>query len=155
MINRDELMAGVKRYIGHISKMVAASEEYLCEGEKCTREAVGEDGEVIYLRQWFSPPTVSGLCLEIGVSVGEWESFRYDSELGAVVDYMETVIRAYCENELATRQKNISGIIWQLEHSPLPSRADGSGELTMQERYEILRELGVKGVSESELSEGE
>ena len=146
------LRCAIDRYLDSISRSVLVTEEYLT-GEldekgkpaKAERPMLSDRGGELYTRQWIAAPSESGLCLALGISMREWEAYATCPELCGQVERMRTVIRAYLEGEISTRQKNLSGLIWQLQRATAgEGEVEAAPAMTLDERCEILRGFGVE-----------
>ncbi len=146
------LRGAIERYLDSISRSVCVTEEYLT-GEldekgkpiKSERPMLSDRGGELYTRQWVAAPSESGLCLALGISMREWESYSSCPELRGQVERMRTIIRAYLEGEISTRQKNLTGLIWQLQRATAAGEGDiePTESMSIDERCEILKNLGV------------
>lgn len=146
------LRGAIERYLDSISRSMPVTEEYLT-GEldekgkpiRSERAVLSDRGDELYTRQWVAAPSESGLCLALGISMREWESYACCPELATQVERMRTVIRAYLEGEISTRQKNLSGLIWQLQRATAgEGEVEAAPAMTLDERCEILRGFGVE-----------
>lgn len=76
----------------------------------------GEAWEAEYKR----PPTVSGLCLYLGIDRSTWQNYadpKLHPELQEITAYAKMRMEAYLEEQLLTREKNVQGLIFNLQNN--------------------------------------
>ena len=102
-------------------------------------------GREIKRKVWLRPPTITSLCLFIGISLDTWE--RYSNEPEKYPGYFDVcenarqIVRAYLEEELVFRDK-VQGIIFALENNyNMKNKIEMSGGL---ESY--LKRLDEEGI---------
>ncbi len=77
-------------------------------------------GEPVKLLRYVQPPTVTGLCLHLGIDRSTWQNYgdeSRDPETAAVVRYVRQRIEAWLEQELLSRDKSVQGIIFNLQNN--------------------------------------
>lgn len=102
----------VKRYFNSISRTVAAQDE---SGRNLTNDL----GEELMITQYVVPPTVTGLCLALGIDRGTWQNYADEGknlEMAAVCRGAKLRMEAYLEEELLIRNK-VDGIKFNLENN--------------------------------------
>lgn len=81
-----------------------------------SRDADGEAWAAEYKR----PPTVSGLCLYLGVDRSTWQNYadrELHPEFQEITAYAKMRMEAYLEEQLLTREKNVQGLIFNLQNN--------------------------------------
>lgn len=76
----------------------------------------GEAWEAEYKR----PPTVSGLCLYLGIDRSTWQNYadpKLHPEFQEITAYAKTRMEAFLEEQLLTREKNVQGLIFNLQNN--------------------------------------
>lgn len=81
------------------------------------REIISEDGKPMKKRIYPTPPSISGLCLHIGIDRSTWQNYCQREEFKTVCENARLRIEAYLEEQLLTREKNIQGIKFNLQHN--------------------------------------
>lgn len=90
-----------------------AVEEYF---SSISRDADSEAWAVEYKR----PPTVSGLCLYLGIDRSTWQNYadrELHPEFQEITAYARMRMEAYLEEQLLTREKNVQGLIFNLQNN--------------------------------------
>ncbi len=109
----EELRAALERYFESICRTVDAEDRH---GEPLTNDR----GEVIRRVQYVVPPSVSGLCLSLGIGKGEWREYL-DAEKHPLhakeAELAAERIEAYLEGELVTRGTGVQGLIFNLQNN--------------------------------------
>ena len=110
---KKSLREAVDRYFRSISRTIPA------------RDLTGavirnDDGEEIMVVQFVIPPSISSLCLFLGIDRSTWQNYA-DQELhpefcGVTAD-ARARIEAYLEEQLLTREKGLQGIIFNLQNN--------------------------------------
>lgn len=79
-----------------------------------------DDGEDIRTVQFVVPPSITGLCLYLGIDRSTWQNYadaEKHPELVGICQGARTRIEAYLEQELLTREKGVQGIIFNLQNN--------------------------------------
>ena len=79
-----------------------------------------DDGEDIRVVQFVVPPSITGLCLHLGIDRSTWQNYAdadKHPELTGICQGARTHIEAYLEQELLTREKSVQGIIFNLQNN--------------------------------------
>ena len=88
--------------------------------EKGTAGSRNDDGEEIKVVQFVVPPSVTGMCLYLGIDRSTWQNYAdaaLHPELAGICQGARTRIEAYLEQELLTREKGVQGIIFNLQNN--------------------------------------
>lgn len=110
---KTTLAKAVERYFRSISRTIPA------------RDATGgairnDDGEDIMLTEYVVPPSISGLCLFLGIDRSTWQNYANQEEhpeLHEITAHARARIEAYLEEQLLTREKGLQGIIFNLQNN--------------------------------------
>ena len=122
------------------------------------RDVLGADGQPVYKTVYTSPPTVTGLCLALGISRDTWENY-FDEDMypgyADIVRRAKLRMEAYLEEELLTREKNVQGLIFNLQNNygwrekrevelgEATRRAVRTEAMTMEEKLALIREAAA------------
>lgn len=114
-------------------------------------QPVTKDGNAAQIEEYIVQPTVSALCLHLGISRQTWA--RYAKEKG----YSSTVERARLRIEthlqdLLMLKNSANGAKFSLEHNfgwgaageGTQENAEPEAELSLPEKMELLREMGLQ-----------
>ncbi len=157
------LMREVRQYLDSISRTVEVTEQ-VPTGEVdekghpiCERRGVYNDrGEVIHTREYVIPPTITGICLHLGITPGKWQEWcdhQAHPELEEATEWVTGILRAWSEEQLLTR-KDVRGVVFHLQNNhgyaqkveveagPQTRQAQA---LTTQEKLALLQELWEGG----------
>lgn len=132
------------------------------------------DGNEIERVYYVIPPTISGLCLALGIDRRTWQNYADPTKHGGteerpsayarVCEDVKLRIEAYLNEQLLTREKSLQGIIFNLsnnygwaekhEHSQVVEFGEKTREtmaqnLTMDEKFALLREAAAE-IAEAE-----
>lgn len=137
-------------------------------------DALGEnildiDGNPIVKTVYVIPPTISGLCLKLGIDRRTWQNYADPEKNGGkqgrpsahsrVCDDVKLKIEAYLNEQLLLREKSVQGIIFNLsnnfgwsekhEHSQKvelgeETRKAVSQNLTLDEKFALIREAAAE-----------
>lgn len=110
---KKTLSEAVNAYFSSISYTVVAKDEDGCELRN-------DDGKEILVRKYATPPSISGLCLYLGIDRSTWQNYadaRLHPEMKAVTEEARARIEVYLEEELLTRRKGVQGIIFNLQNN--------------------------------------
>lgn len=140
------LQSAIDRFFQSISRTVAARDE---AGEVI----LNDNGEEIYLTEYIRPPSISAMCLFLGIDRSTWQNYC-DKEL--YPEFFRTTMRTrariecYLEEQLITRQKSVQGIIFNLQNNygwkekrelelGEATRKDmAGGDMSLQEKLELI-----------------
>ncbi|MBQ9702998.1 MAG: hypothetical protein IJV68_00460, partial [Clostridia bacterium] len=78
-----------------------------------------DDGEVIMIQRFVRPPTISGLCLNLGIDRSTWQNYcdrEKHPEFAEITMMTSGVIESYLEEELLIRSKP-QGVIFNLQNN--------------------------------------
>lgn len=146
-----------RRYIASVSRTVPVTEQYdtgkrdeYGHAVTALREVKNDEGEPITYREFAVPPSITALCLYLGISRETWR--RYISrggewrECGAE---MREVIRDYLEREVMVRRRGIQGVIWNLEHNYSAEDADkaeamSADAVSPEAQAELIRSVAAR-----------
>lgn len=120
----EELAEAVTDYFESISRTVDAVEmvdsgrrddsgHVICEPVKITNDA----GEVIRRKEFVIPPSVTDLCLQLGITRQTWANYAASEECAPVVEWAKAQMQGYLERELLTRTKGLQGVIFNLQNN--------------------------------------
>ena len=110
---KKTLEAAVEGYFASISRKVQA-----VDGSR--RPLYNDAGEPIRVTEYVRPPTVSGLCLYLGIDRSTWQNYadrKLHPELAGIAAAAKMRMEAYLEEELLTREKNVQGLIFNLQNN--------------------------------------
>ena len=106
------LREAIERYFRSISRTIPARDD--------TGGIIrNDDGEEIKVVQFVVPPSVTGMCLYLGIDRSTWQNYAdaaLHPELAGICQGARTRIEAYLEQELLTREKGVQGIIFNLQN---------------------------------------
>ena len=81
---------------------------------------VNDLGDPIRVKKYVVAPSISGLCLRLGIDRSTWENYsdpKLHPEFQEVTRSARQRIEAWLEEELITREKNVRGIIFNLQNN--------------------------------------
>lgn len=112
--SKKALADAIDRYFRSISRTIHAKDA------KTGKPIYNDDGEPIMITQYIKPPTVSALCLYLGIDRATW--FRYcdgqlHPEFESVTAKTKERIEAYLEEQLLTRERGVQGVIFNLQNN--------------------------------------
>lgn len=102
-----ELEAAVERYFRSISR-----EETLDE--------LNANDEHVTRTTWFKTPSITALCLFLGVNKSTWSRYADDKtnpKHAEICELAKMRVEAYLEELLATKEKSVQGVIFNLQHN--------------------------------------
>lgn len=119
------LAKAVQRYFDSISRDEKVTERKATgEVDKYGHPVYAEEpvcnrlGEPLVRLVFLEPPTVSSLCLALGIHRSTWAEYAKDQKFSDTTSYAQGVMRAWNENQLLTRPgKDIPGIKFNLENN--------------------------------------
>lgn len=84
------------------------------------RMVIAADGNPMMRLEYTTPPTVTGLCLYLGILRDTWSDYgdekRYPG-YSAITRHAKLRLEAYVEEQLLLREKNVQGLIFNLENN--------------------------------------
>lgn len=107
------LEKAVEGYFASISRKVRVLDD---DGEAVCNDV----GESIWVTEYIRPPTVGGLCLYLGIDRSTWQNYadgRLHPEFREITAYARMRMEAYLEEQLLTREKNVQGLIFNLQNN--------------------------------------
>lgn len=104
------LEKAVERYFNSISCTRDALD---CEGHQIFNDA----GEPIRYRAYVRPPSISALCLFLGIEKRTWANYAEEKDMAPVVEHTKARVEAYLEEQLTIREKGVQGIIFNLQNN--------------------------------------
>lgn len=110
---KQSLDTAVERYFRSISRTVAVRDD-------AGMLVRNDEGEEICILQYLVPPTVSGLCHYLGIDRSTWQNYasaKLHPEMRELTARAKTRFEAYLEEQLLTREKNVQGIIFNLQNN--------------------------------------
>jgi len=115
---------GCDAYFRSISRTVTAT-ELVATGEKDnhghpifeTQPICNDDGEVIRYREFLIPPSITGLCLHLGISKQTWANYAADPEFLDPTTRARETVEAWLHVELDKRTKGTDGIKFDLQQN--------------------------------------
>lgn len=114
-------------------------------------EIISEDGKPMKRVIYPVPPSISGLCLYIGIDRSTWQNYAKDERYKSVCEGARLIIESYMEEQLMTREKNVQGIKFNLQHNfGWKERAEidlgketresvAAGNMSMEEKMAIIK----------------
>lgn len=87
------------------------------------RNALGEPvlndaGKPVEEIHWIRPPQESALALHLGITSRTWTNYcdhEKNPDFADITDWAKQICRAYLEEQLITREKNVQGLIFNLQ----------------------------------------
>lgn len=116
------LNRAVRQYFRSISRTVTVTD---AKGQPIC----SDDGKTARRVEYLSPPSPADLCLYLGIDRATFESFRNGKrypEHREVINWVDTKMEAYLEEELLTRHTGFQGIQYRLQNRV--GGFDGGGE---------------------------
>ncbi len=111
--SKKALSDAVERYFRSISRTIPARDGY---GSIIRND----DGEEIRVLEYIRPPSISSLCLYLGIDRSTWQNYcdgELHPEFQSVTALTRARIEAYLEEQLLTREKGVQGIIFNLQNN--------------------------------------
>lgn len=160
------LRRACRRYICSVSRTVPVMEQY-DTGKRdgfghpimAVREVKNDEGEVITYREFAVPPSITALCIYLGISRETWRRYiSMGGEWRECGTEMREVIRDYLEREVMVRRKGIQGVIWNLEHNYSIEDADKACEalseaVTPEAQAELIKSVAARLAELEEVGE--
>lgn len=110
---KKSLKEAVERYFRSISRTIPAK-------DLAGHVIRNDDGEDIMVTEYVVPPSISGLCLYLGIDRSTWQNYAdatQHPEHQRVTADARARIEAYLEEQLLTREKGLQGIIFNLQNN--------------------------------------
>lgn len=110
---KKQLSEAVERYFSSISKVVTVYDEI-------GAVMIGDDCNIMQRVEYIDPPTITGLCLYLGIDRRTWANYcdiELHPEFADVTAYARARIEAWLERELLTREKSVQGLIFNLQNN--------------------------------------
>ena len=107
------LLKAINGYFDSISRLSPVNEPDGSDG--LPRKVIAAGGEFMQRREYLIPPTISALCLFLGISRQTWSDYA-ECFPEAVAD-AKLRIECYLEEQLLTRKKGIQGIMFNLQNN--------------------------------------
>lgn len=111
---KKALADAIERYFRSISRTIQAQEALT------GTEIYNDDGEAIMLTQYIRPPSITGLCLHLGIDRSTWQNYcdeQQHPEFTAITGMTRSRIEAWLEEQLLIREKGVQGIIFNLQNN--------------------------------------
>ncbi len=119
-----ELEDAVEHYFRTISRTEVMTERVtvMIDGmpEERYEEVRNDVGEPAMRVRWLKPPSISGLCLALGIDPGTWGNYSDASKYprhAKICMRAKMRIECYLEELLSTKEKSVQGVIFNLEHN--------------------------------------
>lgn len=120
----QEFETAVERYFRSIARTEIVTERVseMVDGvvQEHVVEVRNDEGEPMMRTRWLRPPSVTGLCLAIGIDRSTWQNYadtRKNPKHAAVCEMARMRIECYLEELLSTKEKSVQGVIFNLEHN--------------------------------------
>lgn len=147
-----------EKYFNSISRTVPAAELYNT-GEKDEwghfvfekRKILNDAGEEIRYIEYAIPPSITAMCIFLGISRETWRRYiSSDEEWGAVGVWVKQKIRSYLLHELMTRTKGIRAVEINLERNYSEGEdiavgsIDRSADMTSDQKLEYIHRISER-----------
>lgn len=153
----------VERYFRTISRTEVITERVtvMIDGmpEEHVVEVRNDEGEPAMRTRWLKPPSISGLCLALGIDAGTWGNYadaKKNPRHAPICAKAKMRIECYLEELLSTKEKSVQGIIFNLEHNYWSREKEEAANaqpastiegMSMKEKLALIRRAA--GVSEN------
>ena len=110
---KKSLREAVDGYFASISRKVRVLDD---DGEAVYNDV----GDSIWVTEYIRPPSVSGLCLYLGIDRSTWQNYadrELHPEFAEIIAMARVRMEAYLEEQLLTREKNVQGLIFNLQNN--------------------------------------
>ena len=111
--SKKALADAIERYFRSISRTIQAQDAY-------GQNIFNDDDEAIMVTQYIRPPSISGMCLYLGIDRSTWGNYcdeKLHPEFGDVTALTRSRIEAWLEEQLLMREKGVQGIIFNLQNN--------------------------------------
>lgn len=130
----EGLLEAVEAYFDRISRTVDAT-EMVDTGERDAnghrifepRVVTNDEGNVIRITEFLIPPSITDLCLEIGITKQTWANYAARDGYRQIIDWAKARVESYLRRESLTRTKGLQGVIFNLEQNFKHEEKRGSG----------------------------
>ena len=129
----------VDGYFDAISRIVPVNE--ISSHDALPRRVKSASGSIMHHREYLIPPSISSLCLHIGISRQTFS--EYSECYSEVVADARLKIECYLEEQLLTRRKGVQGIIFNLQNN-YGWREKKEVELGDKTRRDVLDGMSVE-----------
>ena len=111
--SKKALADAIERYFRSISRTIQAQDAY-------GQNIFNDDDEAIMVTQYIRPPSISGMCLYLGIDRSTWQNYcdeKLHPEFESVTAMTRARIEAWLEEQLLMREKGVQGIIFNLQNN--------------------------------------
>ena len=166
------LLKAVDKYFDKISGMVDVTEVVMLldddghpvigkKGPVYVQQKVyDKKGNVRQRLQYYVPPSLAALCLDIGISQVTWAAYSDDDDLGPVCAYAKLRVEAYLTEQVNLRDRP-QGVIFNLQNNygwrersehtaKIQDETDG---ISLIDKINLIREA-ARSISGSEIDTG-
>lgn len=120
----EELEEAVEAYFFSISRTVDAV-ELVDSGRRDDHGHViyepvkiwNDGGEVIRKTEYILPPSVTDLCLHLGITRQTWVNYGRRAEFRDITDRTKARVKSYLVRESLTRTKGLQGVLFNLQNN--------------------------------------
>lgn len=112
--------AALEKAVNAYFDSVSHTEYVTCGDDKNPRRVRSDSGTYIHKREFLVPPSISALCLHIGISRQTWSEYsdpKKNPEFAEVCEMAKLVIEVYLEEQLLSRRKGVQGIMFNLKNN--------------------------------------
>lgn len=161
--SKEQLGRAVGRYFDSITRTVKVLDD--------AGEAVLSDGgEPILVTEFVRPPSVSAMCLFLGIDKSTWANYCDNArcpEFKDVTAWAKMRMEAYLEEQLSMREKGVQGIIFNLQNNygwrqkqevELGERTRESmqtGEMSLAQKMELIKQAAMDFARQEEAAVAE
>lgn len=148
-------------YFKSISAVVPVEREEWEKGAdgkwiKRTVQVTARSGCPMTKLEWFTPPTVGGLCAHLGISRHTFSALAKSARFADAAAAARAVITTYLEERISDPEaRNIKGVQLSLETLTAAAQKDETAQavpMTNAERAELLREMIENGFIDTDES---
>lgn len=143
------LQKAIDNYFDSISRLIPVNVDNRSDG--LPQKVKSASGDFIVRREYLIPPTISALCLHLGISRQTWSEYK-ESYPEEVAD-ARLRIQSYLEEQLLTRRKGVQGIIFNLQNNygysekkeielGEATRKDMLSGMSLSEKMELIKSVG-------------
>lgn len=98
------------------------------------KETRNQDGEEIIVTLYATPPTISGLCLALGINRDTWAEYCKREGYTEICADARLVVECYLSEQLVTRERNVEGIKFTLANNFGWSNGNNRHEIELGEQ---------------------